>query len=133
MPSIIADLARDNGFKVLIATTGADALALAAEYRPSGITLDVFLPDMLGWAVLSQLKQNPDTRHIPTMMITLEENRRYGLARGAFSFLTKPAGPESLGAAISRIRNFSQPGLRRLLIVEDSRAEQASLRAAARA
>jgi CheY-like chemotaxis protein/HAMP domain-containing protein len=126
---IIADLAHDNGFKVLIARRGAEAIALATEYTPSGITLDVFLPDMLGWAILSQLKQNPTTRHIPTMMITLEENKRYGLARGAFSFLTKPAGSETLNAAISRIKAFAEPGRRRLLIVEDNQAEQASLQA----
>jgi CheY-like chemotaxis protein/HAMP domain-containing protein len=127
--NVIGDFARDNGFKVLLASRGADALALAAEYKPSGITLDVFLPDMLGWAILSQLKQNPETRHIPTMMITLEENKRYGLARGAFSFLTKPAGSETLNAAISRMKAFSQPQRRHLLIVEDSHAEQESLKA----
>jgi CheY-like chemotaxis protein len=126
---VIADLAHDRGFKVLMARRGAEALVLATEYVPSGITLDVFLPDMLGWAILGQLKQNPTTRHIPTMMITLEENKRYGLARGAFSFLTKPAGSETLSAAISRIKEFAQPGRRHLLIVEDNKAEQASLHA----
>src|SRR5690606_9400012 len=61
---VLMDLARDKGFKVLVASTGADALALAREYRPSAISLDVFLPDMLGWTVLSHLKQDPDLRHI---------------------------------------------------------------------
>jgi CheY-like chemotaxis protein/signal transduction histidine kinase/HAMP domain-containing protein len=126
---IIADLARDNGFKTLLARRGADALALADQYNPTGITLDVFLPDMLGWAVLSQLKQNPGTRHIPTMMVTLDENRRYGLARGAHSFLTKPASSETLNAAISRIKQFSQDERRHLLVVEDNENEQASLTA----
>jgi CheY-like chemotaxis protein/HAMP domain-containing protein len=125
--SIIADLARHKGFKVLIAMTGADALALAYEFTLSAITLDVFLPDMLGWVLLSRFKQNPKTRHIPTMMITLEDDRQYGLARGAFSFITKPAASDALDAAVSRMKAFSQAGRRRLLIVEDDAEEQASL------
>ena len=53
------DLARDKGFKVLVAMRGAEALALAREYQPTAVSLDIFLPDMLGWTVLSQLKQDP--------------------------------------------------------------------------
>src|SRR4029077_13414039 len=68
---VLIDLARKKSFKVLVATRGADALELAKQYQPSAISLDVFLPDMLGWSVLSQLKQNPLTRHIPVQIITL--------------------------------------------------------------
>ncbi len=90
---IMIDLARDKGFKVLVAMRGADALDLAKQYQPTAVSLDVFLPDMLGWTVLSQLKQNPLTRHIPVQIITLDEDRQHGLARGAFSFVTKPTTP----------------------------------------
>src|ERR1700720_1393781 len=55
---VIMDLARSRGFKVLVATRGIDALDLAKQFQPSAVSLDVFLPDMLGWTVLSQLKQN---------------------------------------------------------------------------
>ncbi len=79
---IMADLGRDSGFKVLVAMRGVDAIALANEFRPSAVSLDVFLPDMLGWTVLSQLKQNPATRHIPVQIVTLDEDRQHGLARG---------------------------------------------------
>ena len=82
---VLVDLAHDKGFKVLVAMRGADALALAREYQPTAISLDVFLPDMLGWTVLSQLKQDPATRHIPVQIVTLDEDRQHGLARGAFS------------------------------------------------
>ncbi|MGE5511047.1 MAG: HAMP domain-containing protein [Bacteroidota bacterium] len=124
---LIAEFARDTGFKVLVATYGADALALAREYRPTAITLDVFLPDMLGWSVLGQLKQDPSTRHIPVQLVTLDEDRQHGLARGAFAFLTKPASPDRIQAALSRIRDYSISGRRRLLVVEDSPAEQLSI------
>jgi CheY-like chemotaxis protein len=124
---ILVDLAHDHGFKVLAAPTGADALALANDFHPTAISLDVFLPDMLGWTVLSQLKQNPATRHIPVQMITLEEDRQHGLSRGAFSFVTKPTDTEGLRSAITRIREFSKPRRKRLLIVEDNAAERFSI------
>jgi HAMP domain-containing protein/signal transduction histidine kinase/DNA-binding response OmpR family regulator len=124
---IMVDLARDKGFKVLLAMRGDDALDLAKQYQPTAVSLDVFLPDMLGWNVLSQLKQNPLTRHIPVQIITLDEDRQHGLARGAFSFVVKPASPEGISDALARIKEFAQPRRRRLLVVEDNMAEQMSI------
>ncbi|HEV7996242.1 MAG TPA: HAMP domain-containing protein, partial [Stellaceae bacterium] len=121
---ILADAAHDSGFKVLVAARGADALALAREYPPTAVSLDVFLPDMLGWTVLSQLKQDPLTRHIPVQVVTLDEDRQHGLARGAFSFLTKPSNTQDLEAAFGRIKDFVEPRRKRLLVVEDNPAEQ---------
>ncbi len=124
---ILLDLARDKGFKVLLAMRGDDALDLAKQYQPTAVSLDVFLPDMLGWNVLSQLKQNPLTRHIPVQMVTLDEDRQHGLARGAFSFVTKPTTREGISEALAKIKEFSQPRRRRLLVVEDNKAEQMSI------
>jgi len=121
---ILVDLARDNGFKVLVAMRGAEALALAREFHPTAVSLDVFLPDMLGWNVLSQLKQDPATRHVPVQIVTLEDNRQHGLARGAYSFMTKPVTRQGLGTALTRIKSFAQPRRKRLLIVEDNAAER---------
>ena len=124
---VLIDLARDKGFKVLVAMRGAEALELAKQYQPSAVSLDVFLPDMLGWSVLSQLKQNPLTRHIPVQIITLDEDKHHGLARGAFSFVTKPTTPEGVEAALRRIKEYSTPRRKRLLVVEDNLAEQMSI------
>jgi CheY-like chemotaxis protein len=124
---IIMDLARDKGFKVLVSARGADALDLAKQFQPTAVSLDVFLPDMLGWTVLSQLKQNPLTRHIPVQIITLDEDRQHALARGAFSFVTKPTTAEGVEAALSRIKEYAQPRRKRLLVVEDNAAEQMSI------
>jgi HAMP domain-containing protein/CheY-like chemotaxis protein/signal transduction histidine kinase len=121
---VLVDLARDRGFKVLVASRGNDALDLAREFRPSAISLDVFLPDMLGWTVLSHLKQDPSLRHIPVQIVTLDENRQTGLSRGAFSFITKPATTERLEEAFTRIKEYATPRKRRLLVVEDDDAEQ---------
>jgi len=126
---ILFDLSRDKGFKVLIANTGTEALTLAREFHPAAISLDVFLPDMLGWTVLNHLKQDPATRHIPVQMLTLDEDRHHGLSRGAFAFVTKPSSPADLDAALTRIWEFSQPRRKRLLVVEDNPAEQFTTRA----
>jgi CheY-like chemotaxis protein len=90
--------------------------------------LDVFLPDMLGWTVLNQLKKNPLTRHIPVQIITLDEDRQHALARGAFSFVMKPASTEGVEAALSRIKEYATPRRKRLLVVEDNEVEQMSIR-----
>jgi len=125
---VLCDLSRDHGFKVLCAMTGTEALSLAREFRPTAISLDVLLPDMLGWTVLNHLKQDPSTRHIPVQMLTLDEDRHHGLSRGAFAFVTKPTSTEELNAALNRIREYSQPRRKRLLVVEDNPAEQLSTR-----
>ncbi len=124
---ILMDLAHDEGFKVVVAMRGDDALDLAAEYNPAAISLDIFLPDMLGWTVLSQLKQNPRTRHIPVQIITLDEDRQHGLARGAFSFVIKPTSAEGVQNALSKVRAYVQPRRKRLLVIEDNPAEQMSI------
>jgi HAMP domain-containing protein/CheY-like chemotaxis protein/signal transduction histidine kinase len=124
---VLCDLSRDKGFKVLVAMRGAEGLALAREYHPTAVSLDVFLPDMLGWTVLNHLKQDPATRHIPVQMLTLDEDRHHGLARGAFAFVTKPTTPEGLQAALARIKEYSAPRRKRLLVVEDNPAEQLSI------
>ncbi len=124
---ILLDLAHDNGFKAIVASRGLDALTLARRFHPKAISLDVFLPDMLGWTVLSQLKQDPAMRHIPIQMITLDEDRQHGLARGAFDFVTKPTSADALAAALARIKQYAEPRKKRLLIVEDNAAEQLSV------
>jgi len=125
---VLVDLSHDKGFKVLVAMGGAEALALAREFHPTAVSLDVFLPDMLGWTVLNHLKQDPATRHIPVQMLTLDEDRHHGLTRGAFAFVTKPTTPEGLDSALARIKQYTAPRRKRLLVVEDNPAEQMSIR-----
>src|SRR5262249_12576866 len=121
---ILVDLAHNEGFKVLVAMRGDDAIELALEYRPTAISIDVFLPDRLGRTALSHLKPNPIPRHIPVQIVTLEEDRQHGLSRGAFSFVTKPTTAEGVQAAMARIKQFARLRRKRLLVVEDNEAEQ---------
>jgi HAMP domain-containing protein/CheY-like chemotaxis protein len=121
---ILLGVARDKGFKGVVAPRGQTALSLARQLVPTAITLDVFLPDMLGWTVLNNLKLDPHTRHIPIQMLSVEEERQHGLAHGAFSYLVKPATTEDLESAIERIKSYVAPHKRRLLIVEDNDIER---------
>jgi HAMP domain-containing protein/CheY-like chemotaxis protein len=120
---VLLGLARDKGFKGIVATRGNAAIALARQYQPTAITLDIFLPDMLGWTVLNNLKLNSETRHIPVQIISVEEERRHGLSHGAFSYTVKPATTEGLELCFERIKKFVTPHVKRLLVVEDNEIE----------
>src|SRR5207253_9989416 len=118
---------RDKGFKGLVSTRGSTALSLVHQYQPTAITLDIFLPDMLGWTVLSHLKQDPATRHIPVQIITMAEERQHGLEHGAFAYLVKPLTTEELEGAFDRIIRFTSPRIKKLLVVEDEERERQSI------
>jgi HAMP domain-containing protein/CheY-like chemotaxis protein/signal transduction histidine kinase len=124
---VLLGLAREKGFKGIVATRGNAALTLARQYQPTAITLDVFLPDMLGWTVLNNLKLSPTTRHIPVQIISIEEERSHALAHGAFSYTVKPTTTEGLEECFERITKFVEPHVKRLLIVEDNEVEQKSI------
>ncbi len=124
---VLVGLARDKGFKAIAATRGHAALALARQFLPTAITLDIFLPDMLGWTVLNNLKMDPSTRHIPVQIISIEEERQHGLSHGAFSYTIKPATTEGLDQCFDRIKQFVGPRVKRLLIVEDNEIERQSV------
>ena len=120
----LRDVARSKGFKVVIAPRGQAGLVFAREFQPSAILLDVFLPDMLGWTVLNNLKHDPGTRHIPVQIISIEEERMLGLDRGAFNFLWKATAPKHLEETFDRLSEFLQPHTKRLLVVEDNDTER---------
>ncbi|RUO98012.1 HAMP domain-containing protein [Hyphomicrobium sp.] len=124
---ILLDAAHEVGFKGIVCHRGVEAMVLATDYNPTAISLDIHLPDVLGWSVLSQLKHNPLTRHIPVQVLTLDDDRHHGLARGAYSFLTKPLQADQLKNALRKIGAFSASATKRLLIVEDDPAERLSI------
>ncbi|HVY71137.1 MAG TPA: response regulator, partial [Verrucomicrobiae bacterium] len=124
---ILLGMARDLGFKGLVAQRGAIGLTLAREFQPDAISLDVFLPDMLGWTVLNNLKLDPTTRHIPVQITTCEEERQHGLAHGAFAYLTKPTTTEGLEVSFRKLKEFARPHTKRLLVVEDNDVERQAI------
>ncbi|HLN98994.1 MAG TPA: response regulator, partial [Pyrinomonadaceae bacterium] len=124
---ILLDMAREKGFKGLVATSGAVALALAQKYTPSAITLDIRLPDRDGWTVLDRLKHDPATSHIPVHIITVEEERQRALKQGAFNHVQKPVTHEDLHKAFDDIRDFTERRVRKLLVVEDDDVQRMSV------
>src|SRR5205807_837751 len=76
----LLDAAREKGFKGLVTSLGATALALTREYKPDAITLDIYLPDIAGWRVLERLKNDIATRHVPVCVVSTDESRDRALA-----------------------------------------------------
>jgi HAMP domain-containing protein/signal transduction histidine kinase/CheY-like chemotaxis protein len=117
---ILLKIGRENGYKGLIALRGSIGLAMAKEYVPTAITLDIRLPEMDGWTVLDRLKHDPQTRHIPVHIITVSEDRRRGLNQGAFSYLKKPLSSQELAAAITKVHDFSEHPIKNVLLITNS-------------
>ncbi len=115
---ILLRAARDKGFKGIVAARGDAGLKLAGEFKPTAITLDLHLPDMDGWMVLERLKRNPDTRHIPVEIISVEDNRPRGLRYGAFEYLVKPVTVESLRKALADVNKFAERKVKDLLVAD---------------
>jgi CheY-like chemotaxis protein len=121
---ILFDLARERGFKGLIAGDGAAGLQLAYQYTPSAIILDIVLPGMDGWTVMEKLKQNPETRHIPVHFISAGDQPLDAWKMGAIGYLTKPVNMDQLNTAFQAIEEEISKTIKRLLIVEDDENAQ---------
>jgi CheY-like chemotaxis protein/HAMP domain-containing protein/GAF domain-containing protein len=118
------EVARDRGFKGIVAVRGDSGLALAHEFKPDAIILDMKLPVMDGWTVLDRLKHHPDTRHIPVHIVSAGDGRQNALKAGAVAFLAKPISREGLEETFGEIRSFIDRGLKRLLVVEDDESQR---------
>ncbi len=121
------DVARERGFKGIVALRGDSGLALAHEYKPDAIILDMKLPVIDGWTVLDRLKQHPDTRHIPVHIVSGGNGRQNALRAGAVAFLEKPVTKEGLEETFGEIRSFIDRGVKRLLVVEDDEDQRKSM------
>jgi len=117
-------LARE-GFQTRTASHGKEGLELARSILPAAITLDVRMPGMDGWAVLSALKADSATAHIPVIMITIEDNRELGIALGVADYLSKPVERDRLLALLQKYRrDVSRP----ILVVDNDRSDRELLR-----
>jgi len=120
----LLDLAHENAFKALVTPSGASAIALAREYTPDTITLDIRLPDIDGWKVLERLKNDLNTRHIPVHVISTDEEGERALALGAASVLAKPIKTKAtLDAAFAAIRQGVERTCGQLLVADGDEDE----------
>ena len=110
-------LLRAEGFQVLTAGGGEEGLRLVKAIHPDLITLDVIMPGMDGWAVLTELKANPETADIPVIVLTILDDKNLGYTLGAADYLTKPIDRERLSNILARYRNADAQHT--ALVVED--------------
>jgi CheY-like chemotaxis protein len=115
-----------EGFHTVSATSGAAALRLAREIKPVAITLDVMMPRMDGWTVLSRLKSDPETAAIPVIIVSIIDDKSLGYSLGAADYLTKPIARERFSAVLDKYRCVT--GNCPVLIVEDEEPVRRSLR-----
>lgn len=125
--SLLLDLARKSKYKGVVSLRGSDGLMLARRLIPDAITLDLKLPDIEGWVVLDQLKNNSETRHIPVHIISAASEQHRGLSLGAIGYLEKPVTVSTLNEAIDKINSYFQKKNGSVLIAESDEKLRKSL------
>ncbi len=114
---LMGRLLSKEGFRIVFAADGVEALRLARHDLPDVITLDVMMPGLDGWAVLTTLKADPSTADIPVIMVTFVGDRNLGYALGAADYLTKPIDRTRLATVLKKYRHGLPGGL--ALVVDD--------------
>ena len=112
-----------EGFHVVTAASGEEGLRRARELQPDAITLDVMMPGLDGWAVLSALKADPDLADIPVVMLTIVDDKNLGYTLGAADYLTKPIDRERLVTVLDKYRRDLP-----VLVVDDDHTVRQLLR-----
>jgi CheY-like chemotaxis protein len=116
---LFAMMLEREGYKVVQAATGEEALACAAKSHPMAIVLDILLPGMDGWQVLTELKRSPDTRDIPVVITSVLDRQALGFQLGAIEYLTKPVDRQQLLRAIGQCLHGKKPAFsaRKVMVV----------------
>ena len=126
--SFLLDAARAKGFKGLVTSLGAGALTLAAEFKPSAITLDMHLPDMEGWRVLERIKQDFSVRHIPVCVISTDDSQERAYRSGAMAFIAKPIpSKEVLDDMLDQLHRYVSRPVRHVLVALKDEALRAEV------
>lgn len=124
---ILLEMAHAQGFKVLVAMQGYAGLRLAQAFKPDAIMLDIRLPDTDGWTILDRLKHDPNTRHIPVHILSINEEQQRGLQLGAIAYLQKPVSAEAITQALANIKGFVERRVKQLLVIEDDPVQAQSI------
>jgi len=124
---ILYDLAHELGYGCLVAHGAEHGIALASQFLPAAILLDMGLPDRNGLSVLEQLKHNPLTRHLPVHVVSGEEPREPALQMGAIGYTIKPTTREQLKAVFKKLEDKLTQKVKRVLLVEDDALQRASV------
>ncbi len=122
--SILKDMAHERNLKAIVTLRGDTGLALAHEYKPDAILLDLLLPVMDGWTILERLKNHPDLRHIPVHVISGVDEDKKAISKGAFTYLSKPVDKQLLDNIFTQLQESIERKVSRLLLVEGDEAER---------
>ncbi|WP_338760984.1 response regulator [Bernardetia sp. ABR2-2B] len=124
----MAEVLQSQNIKTLIAQSGEEGIDLAIQYKPSGIILDLGLPDIDGTDVLKKLKSYKELRHIPIEIISARDKDNNLLSTGAFGFLQKPIDENVLKKAMADMLRLSQKKVKDLLVVEDDESQMEAIK-----
>ena len=128
LAQVTLEVTRKMGFKVLVGLTGRAGLDLAARFRPTGILLDLVLPDMNGMEILRDLKSTRELRHIPVHIMSSKERNNSFRQAGAIGYYQKPVNDLDIQHAIENLMSVSEKSPKELLIVEDDPGQLEALR-----
>ncbi len=117
--AILRDLAREMGFRSLVAGTADEAMSLAKQFKPSAVILDIGLPDESGLSVLDRLKRDVQTRHIPIHVVSAGDHAETAFSLGAAGYAVKPVKREELVEVLRKLEAKFSQRVHRILIVED--------------
>ncbi len=124
---ILFDLAHELKFKCLVAQCADEGYAMALEFAPDAILLDMKLPDHLGLVVLDRLKENSKTRHIPVHVISVDDYKNAALSMGAIGYMLKPIKRDEIKEAFKKLEVKFSKKINRVLVVEDDAAKRKSI------
>ena len=125
--AILYALAREMGYRCLVALTGAEGLQLARRHLPDAILLDMRLPDRSGLSVLQLLKDTAQTRHIPVHVVSSADNGGEALSLGAIGYARKPITRAELAQVFRKLEEKFTQKIKRILLVEDDERQRASV------
>ncbi|MFO7448032.1 MAG: response regulator [Ignavibacteriaceae bacterium] len=119
----IGQYLNSKGYEVIFAEDGETGVREAVKIQPFAITLDVMLPNKDGWNILKELKENPVTRDIPVILISIMGDKNIGYGLGAFEYFVKPISSEKLLSAFNRLENLAKKRIEKIVIVDDDELE----------
>jgi signal transduction histidine kinase/CheY-like chemotaxis protein len=112
-----------RGYEVVYAEDGEQGLEKAIKIQPFAITLDVMLPKKDGWNILKDFKENPATRDIPVILISVMGDKNLGYGLGAFEYFVKPISSDKLLTAFAKLENLAKKNIEKIVIVDDDEME----------
>ena len=119
----IGQYLESRGYNVAYADNGANGVNLAKELQPFAITLDLLLPNKDGWTVLKELKDDPATKDIPVILVSIIGDKNLGYGLGAFEYFIKPISHNELLSAFTKLENYARKKIEKIVLIDDDEFE----------